>query len=240
MKNQNNQPTNRPNQNSKFKNQNSLKRGLGFWELTFASQRAIFKHEQGALYVDYLLTHPGESFHGLALALKASANGEIAGAATEMVDPATGETVIIDKGAILEDRHLWLDHAERIARLRRKVRQLDGIMQDRNERDAVKAELHQQIEGIEQFLRDNLAETKGTAEKAVRAVRRAINRFHTHLAKAKDTAGQPHPVLAQFAQHIEKHILIPSARYSDRPGARARTGLAGCFTYEPPPGVTWA
>ena len=116
---------------------------------------------------------------------------------------------------------------------------MDGMMEDRNEREAIKAELHDEIENIEQFQRDHLGPVQNDAQKAVRAVRRAINRFHAHLAKAKDPAGQSHPVLSLFADHIEKHILIPSARYSDRPGARARTGLAGCFTYEQPEGVQW-
>jgi len=51
--------------------------------------------------------------------------------------------------------------------------------------------------------------------------------------------GHPHPVLRLFAGHLEKHLLIPSARFSCRTGGRNSTGLAGCFTYEPPPGVTW-
>jgi hypothetical protein len=52
--------------------QYALRRGLGFWELTFEGKQAIFKHEQGALYVACLLLDPpSEPIHALALALKA-------------------------------------------------------------------------------------------------------------------------------------------------------------------------
>src|ERR1035437_10044355 len=50
----------------------ALRRGLGFWELTFEGQQAIFKHELGALYVACLLLDPPrEPIHAVALALKA-------------------------------------------------------------------------------------------------------------------------------------------------------------------------
>src|SRR6266851_1322948 len=49
----------------------ALRKGFGFWELTFDGQSAVFKHEQGAFYVAYLLANPPpEPIHGLALALK--------------------------------------------------------------------------------------------------------------------------------------------------------------------------
>ena len=61
----------------------ALCRGLGFWELTFAGRHAIFKHEQGALYVACLLLHTApEPIHALALALDArSISGQTPGAA---------------------------------------------------------------------------------------------------------------------------------------------------------------
>ena len=58
-----------------------MDRGLGFWELTFAGQQAIFKDEQGALYVACLLLDPPpEPIHAVALALKArKMNGQSPG-----------------------------------------------------------------------------------------------------------------------------------------------------------------
>jgi hypothetical protein len=64
--------------------------------------------------------------------------------------------------------------------------------------------------------------------------------LHDRLASSKDGDGRPHPVFRAFAEHLEKHLLIPSSRYSGRKGARTVAGVAGCFTYEPPDGVAWA
>ncbi len=58
--------------NHRDKRQYALRRGLGFWEVTYEGPRAIFKHELGALYVACLLLDPPpEPIHAVALALKA-------------------------------------------------------------------------------------------------------------------------------------------------------------------------
>jgi hypothetical protein len=56
--------------NYRAERQYTLRRGLGFWQLTFQDQQAIFKHELGALYVACLLLDPPrEPIHAVALAL---------------------------------------------------------------------------------------------------------------------------------------------------------------------------
>jgi hypothetical protein len=65
-------------------------------------------------------------------------------------------------------------------------------------------------------------------------------RFHARLAKAVDAEGRPHPVLQGFARHLREHLLVPSGRGGGHGGARASWSGAGCFTYEPPPGVVWS
>jgi hypothetical protein len=67
----------------------------------------------------------------------------------------------------------------------------------------------------------------------------ALNRFCRHLLAHDPSTGKPNPVLVGFKDHIVKFVLIPSSRYSAPRARLARKGLAGCFTYEPPPGVTW-
>ena len=42
-------------QGQRYERRYALRRGLGFWELTFEGRQAIFKHELGALYVACLL-----------------------------------------------------------------------------------------------------------------------------------------------------------------------------------------
>ena len=122
----------------------------------------------------------------------------------------------------------------------RKQKELEAILDDDAESEPVKAEALRELEAIVDFQRRHGSRTEDNAEKTVRAVRRAITRLHERLEQAKDASGRPHPVLGPFAAHLKKHLLSPSFRYSGHGGARDRGGFAGCFTYEPPPGVTWS
>ena len=64
----------------------ALRRGLGFWELTFEGRQAIFKHEQGALYIACLLLDPpSEPIHAVTLALKAREMGGQAPGQAEVI-----------------------------------------------------------------------------------------------------------------------------------------------------------
>lgn len=65
----------------------------------------------------------------------------------------------------------------------------------------------------------------------------AVRRLHTHLARALDAEGKPHPVPQAFARHLHEPLLIPSGRGCMPGGVRVAAALAGCFTYEPPTGV---
>src|ERR1035441_2693207 len=73
----------------RVEHQYALCRGLGYWELIFEGRQAIFKHEQGALYVACLLLDPPpEPIHAVALALKArSMAGPGAGAGPPITEP---------------------------------------------------------------------------------------------------------------------------------------------------------
>jgi len=67
----------------------------------------------------------------------------------------------------------------------------------------------------------------------------AIKRFHASLGAAVDARGRPDRVLAAFAEHLERHLLIPSGRYSGARARQARGELAGCFVYEGKQDVVW-
>jgi hypothetical protein len=70
----------------RVEHQYALCRGLGYWELIFEGRQAIFKHEQGALYVACLLLDPpSEPMHAVALALKASEMGGLGLRAAEVI-----------------------------------------------------------------------------------------------------------------------------------------------------------
>lgn len=202
----------------------ALRRGFGVWEVTFETRAAIFKHEQGALYVACLLLDPPpEPLHAVALALKAK----------HMGGHADGDFVVI------QQRNLGLDDAEAVRALWNRQRALERVMEDDEEIEPVKAEALRELEAITEFLRKNPWRSRGGAERCVRAVAIAIKRLHAHLAGAVDVEGQPHPVLHAFAEHLREHLLIPSGRGGGQGGARIGSVAAGCFTYEPPPGVVW-
>ena len=207
------------------KREYALRRGLGLWELTFEGRQAIFKHEQGALYVACLLLEPPEEpIHAVALALKGrQMAGETAGAEE-----------------VIQQRNLGLDDAEAVRNLRRRQRELEAVLEDDLEIEPVKAEARREIEEIGEFLSKNPWRSQDCAQKCVRAVAMAIRRLHSHLGRAVGAQGKPNPVLQGFAQHLREHVLIPSGRGGGHGGARIATAPGGCFTYEPPTGVVWS
>src|SRR3989442_6838872 len=95
------------------------------------------------------------------------------------------------------------------------------------------------IEAIVKHLRSQPRRPTDEAQRAVRAVRMAIKRFHGNLGAAAAERGRPDRVLAAFAEHLEKHLLIPSGRYSGARAREARRKLAGCLVYERAPRVEW-
>lgn len=202
----------------------ALRRELGFWELTFQGRQAIFKHERGALYVACLLLDPlPEPIHAVALALEASRmSGQ---------PPGTVERV--------QQRSLGLDDAAAVGALWRRQRALERLLEDDQEIEPVKAEALRELEQVTEFLRKSPWRSRHGAERCVRAVAMALKRLHGHLAEAVDAEAKPHPVLQGFARHLHEHLLIPSGRGTGPGGARVASAPAGCFIYEPPPGVVW-
>src|SRR5438105_15601370 len=102
----------------------SIRKESAFWHVTFKGQKACFAHEQGAYYVAYLLLNPpDEPIHAMALEIKSLAYfGHYLNCpgVTEIVNPSTGETMILACDAIFEQRNLALDDKYSIAPLRRK------------------------------------------------------------------------------------------------------------------------
>src|SRR5436190_12861002 len=218
----------------------SLRRDLALWHLTFENEQAILKHEQGICYVAYLLTQPPiEPIHGMALALRAAAAYKPAHAVTRMVNPTTGELISVDGHSTVQEYNLQLDEAEAAWAMRRHQLALEAIIDDPSQNEPVKAEALRELEAIYDYHKTNPHRTTTAAQRAVRTVRMAINRFHRHLCLAIDSEGKPHRVLQTFAAHLERYLLAPSARFSGLRYTRTRLGLAGRFTYQPPLGVVW-
>jgi hypothetical protein len=202
----------------------ALRRGLGFWELTYEGRRAVFKHELGALYVACLLLDPPrEPIHAVALALKARS----------MDDQSPGPVEVV------QQRSMGLEDAETVRALWRRQRVLERVLEDNNEIEPVKAEALRELEEVTEFLRKSPWRSRGGAERCVRAVTAAIKRLHVRLAGAVSAGGLPHPVLPGFARHLYEHLLIPSGRGGGYARGWPAATYPGCLTYEPPPGVVW-
>ena len=218
----------------------SLRKGFGFWQLTFAGEPAVFKHEQGAFYVAYLLWQPPpEPIHALALALEVKRIQGQAIGAFEIAGPITGRGVPIGHSATLQQRSLGLDAAESARALHRKQRELEALLEDEDQIEPVKAEAQRELEAIYEFQKRNSGRIRTSAEKAADAVGKAIKRLYRHLAGALDAQGKPHRVLRPFSDHLLHHLLIPSGRCGGAGGVRGPESFGGCFTYEPPVGVRW-
>jgi hypothetical protein len=213
----------------------ALRKGLGVWHLTFAGHDITLKHERGIFYIAWLLDHPEQTpIHALDLISKIPAIYRQHLGLTEIADPATGAGSVIASHARLQERSLSLDDAQTLRALLRKQKELEAILDDPNESEPVRAEALCDLEAIADFEREHAGRSVSNAQRAADAVHKAITRFHRHLAEATDATGNPHPLLTAFAAYLEKHVLVPSRRYAAGGNRFARTGLSGCFTYEPP------
>jgi len=224
----------------------SIRHHFGFWSLDFDGHRAVFDHEHhGAFYVAYLLLHrPFQLIHGMALDFKASAYfnqrpTEIC--ETLIKNPANGRTEALAGDAIVE-RGFCADKRDGLAPLFRKIEELEAILEDDDASEPVKAEVQRELEELYAYQKRavNVKRLTDAAQKTVRTVRVAIQRFHQRLATAVDPQSNPHPVLRPFADYIDQTIITPSTRYANSGRGRAKTGTAGCFIHEPPHGVLWS
>jgi len=217
-----------------------VRKGLGFWRLTFGGQEALFKHEQGASYVAYLLLNPpNEPIHALDLCTRLSGPERSGSGIAELVDPATGQVVRLEAGARLQERGLALEDAETMRAVLRTQEQLEALLEDGGLCESVRREAERELIALYDYEKKHSSKIRDNAQKAADAVGRAMKRFYEHLANAVEAGGGPHPVLRAFAEHIRAHVLIPSGRCCARGGPRAGAGAAGCFTYEAPGGIVW-
>src|SRR5206468_8614527 len=134
----------------------------------------------------------------------------------------TGRAAPVQSHARIQERSLALDDAQTLRALLRKEKELEAILDDEDESEPVKQEALRELEAIAEFQKQHGRRSQDSAQRAVRAVRKAIIRFHRRLLATLDRHGNPHPVLCPFAVHLKKHLLIPSARYCRPAGGRPR------------------
>jgi hypothetical protein len=219
----------------------AIRKGLGVWKIIFDGKEADVKHERGIFYVAHLLTNPPDQpIHALDLQAKIPELYRKHLGLTEIHDPATGKAVILESHARLQERNLGLDDAQAMRAIWKKQKELEAILDDESESEPVKAEALRELEEIVEFQRKHSGRTRDSAQKTARIVRQAIMRFHTHIQNAVDAKGNRDPVLAPFANHLKKHLLVPSTRFGQATPHQLREGIAGCFIYEPQPGIVWS
>jgi hypothetical protein len=216
----------------------ALRRDLGFWRLTFGGEQAVLKHGRGIECVAYLLYHPSaEPMHAIDLSAASAKSSTASCAVGVAAAQSVGGLVLLEKGARIQERSLGLDQAEAFRSLRQKEKELAAILEDDDASEPVKAEAQRELEAIDTYQTRHVRAATDNSQKIVRTVRMGVVRFQRRLSRATDTAGNPHPVLRPFGEHLDRYLLRPSARYCRRNAGRA--GYPGCFTYEPPAGVVW-
>jgi hypothetical protein len=217
-----------------------LRRDLGFWRLTFAGQEGIFKHEQGAAYVAYLLLNPPkEPIHALDLCVRAGGRGGPGNGIAELVDPVSGEVTPLTVEARLQERSLAPDDAQTMRAVLRTENQLEALLEDKSICEPVRREAERELIALYNYEGRHCQRTRDGAQKAADAVGKAIKRFYGHLAGAVEEGGRAHVSLRAFGEHIREHVLVASGRCRGPGGARRGSELAGCFLYEAPEGVVW-
>ena len=194
----------------------ALRIEAGIWKIVFDGRSAEWKDEKGMQYAAYLMkSPPAEPIYGTKLAALVFGHADVPELSLGKDGPASQRAIETE------------------------ARDLAAVMASGSATEMEKEEARQRLEELSRVRKEAGRRPESNAEKAVRAVRKSIQRLQKKLAARKDGQGKPHPVLAPFAEHLEKHLLRPSARFGLRKRGRVRAGVAGCFTYEPPEGVRW-
>jgi hypothetical protein len=164
----------------------ALRKGQGAWGLTYAGEQAVFADRAGMDFVEYLLKHPGEVIHSLALLARVQ-----------------GEAPVQQRSAVLDERDTTRDYLRQMSRLRKVMESEDA---SGREKEVAEEELAQ----FESALPDIHHRTMDEAAKTAKTVRQAIRRVCSSLGQARDQQHRPDPVLTAFAAHLQKQLLGPS------------------------------
>jgi hypothetical protein len=215
-----------------------LSRLRGLWELVFDGKVAQFKHEKGAGYVARLLNEP-LPIHALDLTGKSRGWTSDARVSAQKRRSEASLREVIEIGGIVQERCASLDDTEARQALIERRRQLEAVVTDPKAPFLKREQARLDIQAIAKFLRASPRRPPNNAQRAARAVRMAIKRFHHNLGTAVDERGKRDRVLTAFAEHLKHHLLTPSARFSSPKARQARGELTGSFVYERPATVVW-
>ena len=193
-----------------------LRKGLGVWKLIFNGMEAVIKDCRGIALVAHLLfNHKTSSFHGSELA------------------------ALVLGQAMVQEGSLGGDGETTQKKLKEVAGDCMAVIQDPSASELEKAEATKQLEDLAECRQVAGHSSVSGAEKQVRAVRRAIERFIGALRMARDRSKRVQQALRAFGEHLHQYMWIPSSRYGGSRRARVQTGTAGRFVYERPSGVRW-
>ena len=189
--------------------QDSIHNADGFWELSFAGQRAVLPQHQGLFYVAFLLASP----HAAPI-------------------PAADLAVeVFERYGEHEDfrppiPEFLRDHSRVAKILLRKEKRLEAVVDRDGEEDFVRLEALRELMVLDELKRLYFAQVARDAKDAGKVVSEALRELHAMLASAVDVRGKPHRVIRDFATHLWHYVLMPSKRVSEKEGVKL-------FVYKP-------
>jgi hypothetical protein len=187
-----------------------------------------------------VLGQPGERVRKLNLAAKYSSPKSKHRGSIEVYDPATGK---YDTPAGTEPVHeapLAADDDEARNAYKATARELKDTLNDPTETEAAKAEAQEELEHITAHLSKDSRQLRDPTKAAADAIRSAIKKLLQNLSGPGGSTNSPHSVRRDFAEHLQRYLIIPSRRYAAPRARKARGDLTGCLLYEPPAGTSWA
>jgi|GEM_PF-313705 hypothetical protein len=211
------------------------------WEIVFNGERTSIGNEKGLSIVEYLLKNPSDEpihvcdIEAEVCEVNANTNGIL-----EIEDPETGKKITLGRNARLQERNLSIDDKDGNQQLWLIRKKYAAVEDDPKANDMERQEARQAIDQIDEYLNKPVAARASNATKAYDRVRQAITRLMKSLTSYRDNKGNKDRVYLAFANHLQKHLIEPSARYSGTRSSRTRAQVAQTFTYEPPAGVTWS
>jgi len=181
----------------------------GFWELSFAGQRAVLPQHQGLFFAAFLLANP----HAAPI-------------------PAADLAVeVFERYGEHEDfrppiPEYLRDHSRVAKILLRKEKRLEAVVDREGEEDFVRIEALRELVVLDELKRLYFAQVASEAKDAGQVVSESLRELHLMLASAVDVRGKPHRVIRDFATHLWHYVLMPSSRVSAKEGVKV-------FVYRP-------
>ena len=135
------------------------------------------------------------------------------------------------------------DEAEARSRYYAQLREYKETIKDGSIPEPEREDVQRLHDELLAFLKQHYRSERDPGSDVTRVVHRSIQRLWTNLRKAVAGQGVPDPTALAFAEYIERHILVPSRRYTRaKAGANVRVArgeLAGRLIFECPPGDQW-